>query len=199
MTNPTLLKAILSMDAYNRGYNAKIDLRLKDTNGVVIEDSDTIYEENNVTYYAQIGDAQVYNTSSISLDEGADEAAGFYGLAYQVKDENGNVIDTVISYRGTDQLPASMNPFNWASDDVVDIVDGWITGAGYSAGEGSQAEMAINFYKSVTEELDPAGTNVYLDADISLTGHSLGGGLAGYVAANDNNILSVWEHSRCAA
>ena len=103
MTNPTLLKAILSMDAYNRGYNAKIDLRLKDTNGVVIEDSDTIYEENNVTYYAQIGDAQVYNTSSISLEEGADEDAGFYGIAYSYNGE------TIISYRGTDQLPTSIS------------------------------------------------------------------------------------------
>ena len=34
--NDTLFKAILSMDAYNRGYGAAIDLRPRDANGCFV-------------------------------------------------------------------------------------------------------------------------------------------------------------------
>ncbi len=79
--NSTLYKAILSLDAYNRGYDAGININ-----------------ENS------IGNATI-NTDSFDLgllNEGTqneirvDENASFYAVAYSYNGE------TIISYRGTD-------------------------------------------------------------------------------------------------
>ncbi|WP_395174946.1 MAG: Mbeg1-like protein [Labrenzia sp.] len=85
--------------------------------------------------------------------------AGFSATAYLV---NGKA---VISYRGTD-TPV----FSW--DFLDDVWNGYGVGAG--SPEGKQAELAIKFYQSVRDQ----GYT-----DIVLTGHSLGGGLAGMVAS----------------
>jgi len=81
--SPELMYAILSMDAYNRGYGAGIaDGGQGDLDGL----GDAIG--------TQIGTATVVARSS--SDENSDEVvAGFYAIAY---DWNGQ---TVISYRGT--------------------------------------------------------------------------------------------------
>jgi serralysin len=81
-----------------------------------------------------------------------DQAANFYAAAYQ--DSSGNI---VISYRGTD------NP---GGD-----IPGWTGGAGFQT---RQAELAAEFYYQVKD--------AYPGATITLTGHSLGGGLAGLMA-----------------
>ncbi len=82
--NDTLLRAILAMDAYNRGYNSGIS-----------------------AVGNQIGSATVYKDA---LDEsllpaGAAQAIGFYAAAYQLAD--GSI---VISYRGTDEY--LLDPLN---------------------------------------------------------------------------------------
>ena len=87
------------------------------------------------------------------------QQAGFYAIAYRVGDgvdgiERGT---TVISYRGT--------------DDPVDYLKGWLIGAGVTAPI-TQADETVEFYSAVVDSL-PSNTNVIL------TGHSLGGGLAG--------------------
>ena len=91
-----LFLAILSMDAYNRGYGAGIgDGRNVDANGVDIDGLGVAG--------AQIGTAQV---KDVDLPDGS-QAAGFYAAAYTV----GAGVDglaagtTVISYRGTDGNP----------------------------------------------------------------------------------------------
>lgn len=94
---------------------------------------------------------------------GTPKDAGFYGIAY---DWNGK---TVISYRGTD---------NFADSDVVggsDITEGWVSGLGVVS---RQVDWALQFYKDVTGKsvFDGKADNVIL------TGHSLGGGLAGIVS-----------------
>ncbi len=80
-------------------------------------------------------------------------SAGFSATAYL---SDGKI---VIAYRGT--------------DDLTDIVTGWTTGAGFI--NQPQAQLAIKFYQAVAAE--------FPNMEIALTGHSLGGGLAGYVAA----------------
>lgn len=80
------------------------------------------------------------------------QAANFYAVAYQ--DSVGNV---VISYRGTDDPTPT-----------GDIATGWVLGTGYLT---SQAELAAQFHQQVKA--------TYPNANITLTGHSLGGGLAG--------------------
>ncbi|MGL6211129.1 MAG: Mbeg1-like protein [Paracoccaceae bacterium] len=88
------------------------------------------------------------------ISSGSDEVnANFYAVAYQ--DSPNNI---VISYRGTD------NPLGNLSTD-------WVTGAGYLS---AQAKLAAEFYYQVKA--------AYPDATITLTGHSLGGGLAGLAA-----------------
>ena len=73
---PELMNAILSMDAYNRGYDASIDLGVRDSNG----------------NFLNIGNANIVDDRG----DAAAETIGFYALAY---DYNG---DTIIAYRGTD-------------------------------------------------------------------------------------------------
>jgi hypothetical protein len=144
--NDNLMCAILSMDAYNRGYNAGINLSGD-----------------------QVGNATILQTSlslgTTIVDDkeiGIDQEYNFYGIAYSY---DGGV---VISYRGTD-------------DYVMDPYYGWPLGGGNE--NAAQASLALQFYKLVVERLQlSVGDNAYLDANIALTGHSLSGGLAGYVA-----------------
>ncbi len=92
------------------------------------------------------------------------QAASFFAQAYTWNNH------TVISYRGTDQATPSWE--NWT---LGDVFNGWFTGAGNPGT--TQARMAIEFYRSlVGQNVDPRSAN------IELTGHSLGGGLAGFVA-----------------
>ena len=82
------------------------------------------------------------------------ESVGFSATAYNI---DGKV---VIAYRGTDQK-------------ILDVLEGWSTGAGFI--NQPQANLAIRFYQAVVAQ--------FPTAEIELTGHSLGGGLAGYIAA----------------
>ncbi len=93
-----------------------------------------------------------------------DIAANFYAAAYQ--DSSGGI---VISYRGTD-------------DPVSDSV-GWLGGAGFQT---AQAELAAEFYYQVKQ--------AYPGATITLTGHSLGGGLAGLIAKLTGSTACVIDN-----
>lgn len=168
MTNFILLNAILSMDAYNRGYGAGIDLRPRnkdgslklDTNGIPVA-SDAVDAAN------QIGNVSVFQSKG---DTSAQDA-GFYAIAYQ---DNASK-EITISYRGTD------NPVGLKGNDFI---NGWIGGAGFIT---SQDGLAFAFYNDVAKQQN---NNTAIDprnAQVSLTGHSLGGGLAGLAAANDNH------------
>lgn len=82
------------------------------------------------------------------------QSAGFYVAAYELPGE------TVISFRGTDR--------------AIDVLTGWPVGAGASF-YGTQAPLALQFCEAVARKPYNAGP-----ADkVTLTGHSLGGGLAG--------------------
>jgi hypothetical protein len=77
--NDLLFKAILSMDAYNRGYGRAIELESA-TNGSVRIGNATIIDDK--------GDAEA-------------QAISFYALAY---DTNNDGVGDIISYRGTDDF-----------------------------------------------------------------------------------------------
>ncbi|MEQ1698241.1 MAG: hypothetical protein ABL901_20620, partial [Hyphomicrobiaceae bacterium] len=102
----------------------------------------------------QIGNATRINTA---LPTGY-QTASFYAEAYTWNNQ------TVISYRGTDA--------------PLDVVNGWVTALG-SMGT-SQAMMAANFYQQVIAGL---GVTDPRSANVTFTGHSLGGGLADLMAA----------------
>ena len=132
-----LFKAILSMDAYNRGYQPKL-----------------------IGFNGGIGSATFLKESDV--DPGTSGVtAGFYAVAYQVGTSK------VIAYRGTDDLVA----WPWDDKNGSDIWNGWGVGAG--SPHGKQAALAFQFYQTIAGAgADPRTAN------ISLTGHSLGGGLA---------------------
>jgi len=102
------------------------------------------------------------------------EDSNFYAIAYNW---NGR---TIISYRGTDD-PTITSPKS-------DIWTGWTLGGGYS--EASQGGLALRFYEAVTGK--PA-ENGGADSAI-LTGHSLGGGLAGFVGTLAGAETVVFDH-----
>ncbi len=141
MTDPILMRAILSMDAYFRG-NSGIARMAVSGSGIGA-----------ATFYTQQ----------------ANEAIGFFAQAYSL---NGNI---VISFRGTDRPDYGQS---------TDILNGWPLGGG--AISSAQAIAAIEFYKNI------AGANL-LTNNVILTGHSLGGGLAGYVAATYGRTATVFD------
>ncbi len=133
--SPELLYAILSMDAYNRGYEPGIA-------GLGGEGS-------------LIGNATVKKDATQLLNPGEAQAAGFYAVAY---DWYG---DTIISYRGTDkygEIPSVDLPI--ARNDDYDE---------------DQIHLASRFYQAVADSASPYS--------MVLTGHSLGGALAGFVGS----------------
>src|SRR5215217_5899686 len=111
--NPDLYRAILAMDAYNRGYNAGIG-ELGGLNSF-------------------IGTAKIIETSS-ALGAGVDESASFYAVAY---DWNGQ---TVISYRGTDNLAGGYLGLLTGDFFNADVWNGYGIGAGFT--DGAQAKLA---------------------------------------------------------
>ena len=83
-SNPDLFRAILAMDAYNRGYNAGIK-------------SQGAAEREGLTG-TQIGLASVGTRSNTEANS-PEVAASFFAQAYTLGGQ------TIISYRGTDSLP----------------------------------------------------------------------------------------------
>ncbi|MGB4057775.1 MAG: hypothetical protein WBK77_06800, partial [Alphaproteobacteria bacterium] len=159
--NSNLMKAILAMDAYNRGYGAGIDLRPRDSNGNLVLNPDGTIKQSDAAG-TKLGNALVY----ASKGDTAAQTVGFYGIAYNYGGE------TVISYRGTDN-PLGLNG---------DFINGWVIAAG--ATSFNQVQLAFQFYQSVANSAYFANGNwAAPQVAISLTGHSLGGGLAGLVGA----------------
>ncbi len=128
-----LFLAILSMDSFNRGYDAGIDGLSDATDGTAL-----------------IGNAKIWkNLEGQNLDDEA-EAAGFYAISYKINAPIGNTGDqlatnqVIISYRGTDN-----NVSFWDDDPASDLWNGYGVAAGFPLGE--QARLAVEFYQSVTE------------------------------------------------
>ena len=148
--DPKLFNAILSMDAYNHGYNAGITLTTTSIGNAVIDrtSSDLGYVDPSV------------DPENLKF---LDQSTGFYAVAYSYNGE------TIISYRGT-------NDDGGAIGYSTDINHGYTIASGNPTG--AQAQLALDFYQLVAGGIGNVQT-----ANISLTGHSLGGGLAGLMGA----------------
>lgn len=115
------------------------------------------------------------------------EDAGFYAIAYQLPSGYiAGLTGKVISYRGTNFDPGDSVLGFFSSPLWSDIRSGWSVGAGWPGG---QAELALEFYKGVAgDDADPRYAN------ITTTGHSLGGGLAGLAANVYNRDAVLFDH-----
>lgn len=159
MMSSQLFNAVLSMDAYNRGYNAGIKFG-NDPGDYSIDTQGT-----------QLGAATIIRNKG---DADA-QASNFYGVAYNYDtDGDGTGDQIIISYRGTDDPLGTITESFFGGD----IWDGWTAGVGND--DAQQAELAIRFYQDVVEQVEPTFTD-YTNNGVVLTGHSLGGGLAGYI------------------
>jgi hypothetical protein len=102
-----------------------------------------------------------------------DNASGFFAQSYIWKGK------TVISYRGTDQI--------FTGNGVGgDLVNGWVTGGG--AYNSAQARLAAQFYLSLNHGIPSSNPNIIL------TGHSLGGGLAGFVGSIYGDSATIFDN-----
>jgi len=146
--NHAVFYSLFALDAYNRGANPGIY---------------------GLSESGQIGTYTIRPASS--AERAGWDAVNFYAVAYTGGGE------TVISYRGTDDLGLT-----------TDIWNGWALGLGFSSA--SQAGLAIQFYQDVS------GGSLYdgSGGSIVTVGHSLGGGLAGFVGSLAHGDSYVFDH-----
>ncbi|MEQ1718351.1 MAG: hypothetical protein ABL907_20610, partial [Hyphomicrobium sp.] len=126
-----------------------------------------------ITGLSEAAGNQIGNATIALTTEDQFKSVSFYAAAY---DWNGQ---TVISYRGT--------TFE-AGPNLGDILYGWTLSAGY--GSSAQPQLAKEFYNQVT------GLPIYgpPSADVVLTGHSLGGGLAAFVASLSGSKADIFNN-----
>jgi hypothetical protein len=166
--NRALFLAILSMDSYNRGYGQGIKAAFLPGNSV--------------------GGATIDRDSSILTvgGERQDVGVGFYALSYEIKAgtvEGVTVDTTVVMYRGSDNIPLLNAILNQIPGITVQSDNDASTGFGVAFGSpyGAQAQLAMQFYNAATGR-DPAN-GIVGDDNVIVSGHSLGGGLAGLVGS----------------
>ncbi len=144
MTSSNILSAILAMDAYNRGSVFGVDLRDQTTLG--------------------------FATLSESYFNGPE---GFFAQSYILHDADGQPLQTIISFRGTDELF------------FKDSTHGYPLGSG-DFHLSSHAKLAATFYQTIAATASPAL--------IHLTGHSLGGGIAGFIAGLYGSSATLFDN-----
>jgi hypothetical protein len=162
--NRDLFLAILSMDSYNRGY------------GQGVNNLDVVIGQ------TRIGNAVISSQVDIGLNSAA-ITASFYAIAYDMTGVAGFADgERVIAYRGSDYEDTNGNIVR-----SNDLWQGWTVGAGFAGAQ--QAELALAFYSAVTGQ-SPYNT----PGTVTLTGHSLGGALAGFVSALSGNRAVLFDH-----
>lgn len=109
----------------------------------------------------------------------SDGPASFYAVSYAWNGQD------VISFRGTDEAFPNV-------DSLGDLMAGWVSGAGVI---GPQAQAAIDFFEQVTGQSIYGGTA----SNTILTGHSLGGGLAGMIGGLTGTQATLFDTMPYAA
>ena len=113
----------------------------------------------------KIGNATIIKQSEILADS-SEVRNDFYAVAYEYSGRK------IISYRGTD------NPKS-------DFLKGWFQGIGF---ETPQSYLAAKFYRQLV-----GASNLYTSNAI-LTGHSLGGGLAGLIGGLYGQTATLFDN-----
>jgi hypothetical protein len=129
---------------------------------------------------AKVGSWSIQTTATDELD--GSFTAGFYAIAYS------NGTDTVISYRGTDTNTDSATQGGSDARNGYGIALGATQGNSFNVAT-RQAELAAEFYQAVT-----GNTDAQRAEGTVLTGHSLGGGLAGYIGLTSGTRSVLFDH-----
>ena len=160
-----VLLALLAFDAYSRGVNPQLQYA------------------GNKDLAQTIGSATWINVSDKLLSGATD--AGFSASQYTLTSG-----ETVISYRGTDFVTDTLPLL----ETLKDVGAGWLSSAGVVGAEGGPVKLqpyyAQKFYELVTGQSLFPSTTIGGSGDggpsappVIITGHSLGGSLAGYVGS----------------
>jgi hypothetical protein len=131
------------------------------------------------------GAAELSETiGTATLDDQSDDLAGAISAGFSASSYKlGGA--TVISFRGTD-FPTSLWDISQLIAFATDVWNGWGTSFGaIGTGGNTQPAFAQKFYELVSgNPLFPAaGDPPGAVGDLILTGHSLGGSLAGFIGA----------------
>src|SRR6056297_311237 len=164
-----LFLAILAMDSYNRGYAPGIEV------------------EGDKIGFASIGQ----DSSSLAGPVNLAEDNGFYAISYSMDQSEHDIASgtQILSFRGTDNVSG-------LGQGGSDLWSGWMVGAGVNGdsgsffGAGSQADLTFRFFE------EAVGTSAFDEnnSGVILTGHSLGGGLAGMAALASGNEGVLFDH-----
>lgn len=128
----------------------------------------------------RIGNVIVINDSAELGNVGdtrLDQSVGFYAVQYRFDGR------TIVAYRGTDERTIDTG--------INDIIYGWPLGVGDI--DSGQAGLAIDFYRFAVGTTTTGIPRNPFNANITLTGHSLGGGLAGYVGMLYGKTAYVYD------
>lgn len=164
--NRDLFMAILSMDSYNRGYGISIT-------GMGGRGS-------------KLGTATIGEDATTALPPGVGLTDGFYAISYTL---GSGIQDTptgtrVVMYRGSDSFL-----FGATEGEGGDVINGYGVGAG--SPYGPQARLAMRFYNAVTGRAPESFINSPYNVIVS--GHSLGGGLAGLVGSLTGSQMVIFD------
>lgn len=161
--NRDVFLSLLALDSYNRG----VDQGVIGLGGLG----------------SQIGTA-VFDRQSVTTIGSTEINAGFYASAYSWNGED------VISYRGTNFSFNGPGSGLLNSPFVLDFFNGWSIFTGI--GPDTQADLAGRFFTDVTgAPLNQIGSGAIAIATV--TGHSLGGALAGYVGSQSRANAVVFD------
>ncbi|NBB59860.1 hypothetical protein GVN18_11305 [Pseudomonas sp. ODNR1LW] len=170
-----VLLSLLSMDIYNRGdQNAEIP------------GAAGIFELNNIG----IGNLIYRGDHEDIIGVDFENSASFHAEVWRLGGE------IFIVYEGTDNPAGDFDNLTLNGILTGDLLNGWTIGGGYAPA--SQAQYAIDVYEAVAKRDAGASSNYTIFdgalSGITLTGHSLGGGLAGFVAALSGNQAVLFDH-----
>ena len=178
-----LYLAILAMDSYNREYDQNINLSGNQIGEATILDRDGL------------------DSLLVDFDDWQD--SGFYAVAYDTSGVAAISDPMVVSFRGTNPNPDE----DFLSSPIwLDMINGWTAGGGFLDGQAfedfvnefveldlpdastGQAFLAMDFISALI------AANGITPGDITSTGHSLGGGLAGLIGNVYNEEAVIFDH-----